>query len=121
MDLENAIDTLRSQEETIIGVLIERAQLTTNQGAYRREQSEEGLHSSLLEQWLFQHERIEALFGRFLSPEEKSFHAPLPDPMLEVTVRPPFKGKMLRANLVIETGIAEAPLANVPVTARMAP
>jgi len=89
MNLENAIDTLRSQEETIIGVLIERAQLTTNQGAYRREQSEEGLHSSLLEQWLFQHERIEALFGRFLLPEEKSFHAPLPDPMLEVTVRPP--------------------------------
>ena len=89
MNLESAIQELQSQELTIIWALIERAQLAANPGAYRREQSEEGRHSSLLDQWLYQHERIESLFGRFLVPEEKSFHAPLPDPMSTSTVPEP--------------------------------
>ena len=40
---------------------------------------------------------------------------------LEVALVPPLKSNNLRANITLETGIAEAPTISVPVTARIAP
>jgi chorismate mutase len=79
--IETIAETLEALEETIILRLIDRAQFKANQIAYERGKS--GFQGekvkSLFELRLRYHEEMDAVFGRFLFPEERPFNRDLPE------------------------------------------
>ena len=82
MDLRAITRQLESLEETIISHLCERAQLLYNSKIYvpYKGRSELAGASSLLDMRIRDWERVESLYGRFLSPEERPFQRDLSEP-----------------------------------------
>lgn len=87
LDLVAAI--LEGLEETIISKLIDRAQFRRNRRAYEPGRSgfEDAAEASLFELRLRYQEEIDALFGRFMVPEERPFSDRLPSSKRRVQVR----------------------------------
>ena len=79
--IETIAENLEALEETIILRLIDRAQFKTNQIAYERGKSgfQGEAVKSLFELRLRYHEEMDAVFGRFLFPEERPFNRDLPE------------------------------------------
>lgn len=80
LDLEHIAGILEGLEETIIQKLIDRIQFRYNPDVYRAGKSgfpDEPV-SSLFELRLRYQEEMDSVFGRFLLPEERPFHADLP-------------------------------------------
>jgi chorismate mutase len=88
LTLDNIAARLEGLEETIILKLIDRCQFAANSIIYNEGQS--GFRGertkSLLEVRLFHAERMDALFGRYLQPEERPFTQRLPKPKRRVTI-----------------------------------
>jgi chorismate mutase len=95
-DLEQIAAVLEGLEETIIFMLINRAQFAANKAAYDPEHSgfEGGGNRSLFELRLRYHEEMDAVFGRFCVPEERPFTSDLPHPRRRVIL--PETGLFLR-------------------------
>ncbi|MFW5959714.1 MAG: chorismate mutase [Chitinivibrionales bacterium] len=77
LELDYIAASLESLEETIIQKFIDRAQFMRNQTVYRKGENgfTDGGDYSLLELRMRYHEDMDALFGRFLTPEERPFTA----------------------------------------------
>lgn len=88
LTLENITARLEGLEETIILKLIDRCQFKTNEIVYHSGKS--GFagerKKSLLEVRLSHEERMDALFGRYIQPEERPFTHRLPKPKRRVTI-----------------------------------
>ena len=81
LELSNIASILESLEETIIFKLIDRAQFCSNPVIYKPGKSEfPGEEKSLFELRLFYQETMDAVFGRFMCPEERPFCKGLPKP-----------------------------------------
>ncbi|MEN6490019.1 MAG: chorismate mutase [Smithella sp.] len=95
-DLAQIAAVLEGLEETIIFMLINRAQFAANKAAYDPDHSgfEGGGERSLFELRLRYHEEMDAVFGRFCVPEERPFTQDLPHPKRRVTL--PETGLFLR-------------------------
>ncbi len=80
-DLSSIAANLEGLEETIIFMLLNRAQFARNQVVYEAGASgfEGGEGKSLFEIRLRRHEEMDAEFGRFHVPEERPFMKGLPD------------------------------------------
>ena len=79
MELSNIASILESLEETIIYKLIDRVQFCSNSNIYQSGKSEfPGEEKSLFELRLFYQESMDAVFGRFVCPEERPFCEGLP-------------------------------------------
>ena len=80
-DLRNVAARLEGLEESIIVALIERAQFCLNPRVYIPGESgfEDAGELSLLDLRLRMQEEVEAVFGRFMVPEERPFSANLPE------------------------------------------
>lgn len=78
--LETIAAHLAGLEETLIYKLLDRSQFAGNPGAYLPGQSRfrPNEASSLFELRLHHQEKLDALFGRYLIPEERPFHLGLP-------------------------------------------
>ncbi|MBN1664496.1 MAG: chorismate mutase [Deltaproteobacteria bacterium] len=87
-DLPQIAAVLEGLEETIIFMLINRAQFAANQVAYDPDRSgfEGGKGMSLFTLRLRYHEEMDAVFGRFCVPEERPFTRDLPNPKRRVTL-----------------------------------
>ncbi len=83
LDLTTIAATLESLEETIIFKLIDRAQFALNACIYRSGESGfvPSTSESLFSLRMTHQERMDALFGRFMVPEERPFSLGLPAPM----------------------------------------
>jgi len=88
-DLPQIAAVLEGLEETIIFMLINRAQFAANKAAYDPDRSgfEGGGEMSLFALRLRYHEEMDAEFGRFCVPEERPFTKDLPNPRRRVTLR----------------------------------
>jgi chorismate mutase len=81
--LENIRSVLIRQEESIIFSLIERAQYCVNAPAHTtREFPTHQFTGSLCDFYVHQAEQVDALIGRFTSPDEHPFSSHLPQPIL---------------------------------------
>lgn len=90
MELGNIASILESLEETIIFKLIDRAQYCSNPIIYEPGKSEfQGEEKSLFELRLFHQESMDAIFGRFMCPEERPFFKELPQSKRQVTPQYP--------------------------------
>jgi chorismate mutase len=86
MELSNIASILESLEETIIFKLIDRAQFSSNSVIYESGKSEfPGEERSLFELRIFYQESMDAIFGRFMCPEERPFCKDLPVSKRDVT------------------------------------
>ncbi len=86
LELSDIATILESLEETIIFKLIDRAQFCSNLIIYEPGKSEfPGEKKSLFELRLFYQETMDAVFGRFMIPEERPFCKELPQPKRNVT------------------------------------
>jgi chorismate mutase len=80
--LENIRCVLIRQEESIIFSLIERAQYRVNAPAHVvKEFPTHEFTGSLCEFYIHQSEQVDALIGRFTSPDEHPFSSNLPQPL----------------------------------------
>ena len=79
LDLNLIAAHLEGLEETIIHRLVDRAQFHANAVAYESGKSgfENATDESLFELRLRHHEEMDAVFGRFVVPEERPFHRDL--------------------------------------------
>jgi chorismate mutase len=90
MELSKIASILESYEETIIFKLIDRAQFCSNKVIYEAGKSEfPGEDKSLFDIRLFYQESMDAVFGRFMCPEERPFCKGLPISKREVTPQYP--------------------------------
>jgi chorismate mutase len=89
-DLGSIADNLEGLEETIIFMLINRAQFAENKVIYEPNQSgfEGAAGQSLFEIRLRRHEEMDAEFGRFCVPEERPYMRNLPLPKRKVSLPP---------------------------------
>lgn len=85
-DLRVIAAHLEGLEETIIHRLIDRAQFRHNPEVYVHGASgfPDGGTNSLFDLRLLHQERMDAVFGRFVVPEEQPYHATLPQPARRV-------------------------------------
>ncbi len=91
LQLDEVVKKLSGLEEAILMKLLDRCQFAFNEEAYVPEHSgfapSETL--SLLELRLLHQESMDALFGRYLMPEERPFYAGLPGSKRSVPARDP--------------------------------
>ena len=88
LDLNLIAAHLEGLEETIIHRLVDRAQFRANALAYEAGKSGFGTagDESLFGLRLRYHEEMDAVFGRFVVPEERPFHRSLPPPSRSVSL-----------------------------------
>ncbi len=103
-NLVKIAETLESLEETIIFKLIDRAQFKHNPQAYEKGKSGfDGAHDESLFSLRLRHqEKMDALFGRFLLPEERPFCSRLPKARRKLSI--PSTGLYLRNSNAINLG-----------------
>jgi chorismate mutase len=101
LELAKIAATLESLEETIIFKLIDRAQFKQNRVVYQPGKSgfADEPTKSLFMLRLWYQECMDALFGRFLVPEERPFHTDLPAPKRQIHL--PDTGLALRDYQVV--------------------
>ncbi len=82
LSLENIAARLASLEETLIYKLLDRSQFRRNRGVYEPGKSQflPPEPVSLFELRLLHQEKLDAVFGRYLIPEERPFYTGLPQP-----------------------------------------
>ena len=82
--------------------LLERAQFDCNNSIYLANSSANlKAKRSLLDAWFLKHEQTEAHFGLFLRPEERPFHAGLPDTVPDTVPDTEQKSTLARQSLEI--------------------
>ena len=90
LDLNAIAQKLEGLEETIIFMLINRAQFAANRLVYEPDgiPFEGASGVSLLKLRLCRHEEMDSEFGRFCVPEERPFMSALPPPKRKVHLQP---------------------------------
>ena len=100
LDLGLVAAQLEGLEETIIHKLLDRAQFAANSPAY--DPGASGFAGvtdrSLFDLRLRYQEEMDAVFGRYMVPEERPYHTNLPAPRREVTLPPtPLQASAIRS------------------------